>query len=125
MEELYFGYKCQEAGVSEEEFIQQLEEYCEKYGLTWREGYIKDIRLSTKLESFEFSLTVNKNDIGVVTMLHFPALGGHHNQFKKSLEIPLTVEEVCIYVSEHSKRKYNPRYRKFNKKVKEKLKGYI
>lgn len=105
-----------------EQFFELLDSYSEKYGIKWRPGYSKELRLESMYESFEFSIGTNgKGFIAIKQMIHYPFTGGSHVQFKGGLKEPLSLEEAFIYVSEHTKGKYTGEVVDFNKEVQRKV----
>lgn len=104
---------------------EKLDELSNRYGLTWTYGTVEEIRVSSKYESFEFTV----NEDGTITnMYHFPPIyrtrTDMHKEFRKNLILGLTVEEAMIYIREHGEAKYRGKLRRFSPKVREKVKKY-
>lgn len=89
-------------------------------------GKYADFRISTIFEDFEFNVS---DDLLVYQMLHIPKIfrsekaRDMHKEFSKNLQKGLTLNQVVIYIAEHSLSKYGSN-KYYTKRVRRKVKDY-
>lgn len=122
--------------LSEDSYLLQLSEECKKVQklvpklgcIQAKEGFYFEYRVETGYEAFEFNI----EDSVVTQLYHIHRLHHHirngglpyHRQFKRSLPIGLTLEEVVIFIAEHSTSKFVGRVI-FNQSIRNKTQKYF